>query len=98
MLEILVEMMFYCELSFPLSEGEWCFTFLAFCHIISLYSTKALVQLRVLKQFSLFDSPIATPLAAHSLTSASHITVFINDFLSKMVAWLCSQYPKTLVF
>lgn len=79
--------MFYCELAFPLSETEWCFTFLfvASCNIISLYSIKALVQLWVLKQFSPSDSPIAVPAAVHSLTSASHFTVFVNAFLSNVV-------------
>lgn len=48
------------------------------CHIISLYCTKTLVQLWVLKQFSPSDSPTATPAAVRSLTSASHFTVFIN--------------------
>lgn len=61
-------MMFYCKLAFPLSESEWCFTFLfvASCHIISLYSRKASVQLWVVKQLSPCDSPIAMPAAEHS--------------------------------
>lgn len=65
-----------------------------------------MVQLWVLKQFSPCDSPIATPAAVHSLTSASHFTVFLNAFPSDTVIIIillwwhdaAASLHKTLVF
>lgn len=78
-LGILAEMIFCFKLAFPLSETEWCSTFLlvASCHIISLYFRKAPVSLWVVRQFSPSNSA-----AKHCLILAAHVIVYLNALLT----------------